>query len=135
MKLTAQTTHVNMFVSIMLTVSGPNGRKKEKHNLPPLELSAAPYVKIGMIHYCSRSVVLYAHEHYDNPVLDVIQSTGHTDVIKVDLKKDIFYQLNLRLEKVVDLDSPSAPCTHDSNYSAFLESIRNKLNFNGHIGS
>ena len=80
-------------------------------------------------------MVLYAHEHYDNPVLDVIQSAGRTDFVKLDLKKDISYQCNLRLENVVDLDSTFTPCSRNSNYSATLESIRDKLNFNGIIGS
>ena len=75
--------------------------------------------------YHFRSLTLYAHEHHQTPILDVIDVERRN--IKVDVKKGFIYTCDLELETVANLDSPSAPCFQNSNYSYTVESIGNKL--------
>ena len=62
-------------------------------------------------------MLIYAHQHYDNPIFDAVDFFWPSKVAKFTIKEKFQSFYNMELETTTKLETNDAPCNIDSEYS------------------
>ena len=73
--------------------------------------------------------MIYAHQHYDNPIIDAMDYFWPSKVAKFVIKDKFSYFYSMEMEKKLELDTSETPCNVDMEYS-FPQEGYDKLDFN-----
>ena len=66
---------------------------------------------------CSSSIVIYAHQNYDIPLMDAMNFFWPTKIAKLDIKEKMNTFYTMELEKSLELGASDAPCNADLEYT------------------
>ena len=73
--------------------------------------------------------MIYAHQHYDNPIIDAMDYFWPSKVAKFVIKDKFSNFYTMEMEKTSEQDTSEAPCNVDMEYS-FPQEGYDKLDFN-----
>ena len=77
--------------------------------------------------WCSSTIVIYAHEPYDKPVIDAMNLFWPSKPAKLVIKEKISNMYTMELEKNLVQETNEAPCNMESGYSYSKEGRTDKL--------
>ena len=65
----------------------------------------------------SSTILIYAHQHYETPVVDAVDYFWPSKVEKFVIKEKFTNYYTMELETTAKLEGTGAPCNVDSEYS------------------
>ena len=72
---------------------------------------------------CSSSIIIYAHEHYDNPVINAMNYFWPSKRAKFEIKEKFTNMYTMELDTTLELRTSDAPCNMEPEYSYSKEGI------------
>ena len=66
---------------------------------------------------CSSTILIYAHQRYDDPVIDAVDYFWPSKIAKFAIKEKFTNFYTMELETTSELETIEDPCNMDSEYS------------------
>ena len=66
---------------------------------------------------CSSTILIYAHQRYDDPVIDAVDYFWPSKIAKFVIKEKFTNFYTMELETTSEHETSEAPCNMDSEYS------------------
>ena len=70
---------------------------------------------------CCSTILIYAHEHYDHPVIDAVAFYWPSKVAKFEILKNATNFHTMELERTSKMNTNLNPCSSDPEYSVSKE--------------
>ena len=84
---------------------------------------------------CSSTILIYAHQRYDDPVIDAVDCFWPSKIAKFVIKEKFTNFYTMELETTSELDTSDTPCNVDSEYSYSKERTNElELTLSNHCG-